>query len=44
VKEVTQMQKNLSLQIEEMESVAAPSWVDVAIGVGIGIGIGVALT
>lgn len=42
------MQKNLSLQLEEMEAVAAPGWWDVAVGVaagvGVGIGIGVALT
>jgi hypothetical protein len=38
------MQKNLSLQFEEMEAVAAPGWKDIAIGIGIGVGIGVALT
>ncbi|MGG3284508.1 daptide-type RiPP [Paenibacillus solani] len=38
------MQKNLSLQFEEMEAVAAPSWYEVAIGVAVGVGIGVALT
>ncbi|MGN7456281.1 daptide-type RiPP [Paenibacillus pasadenensis] len=33
--------KNLSLQLEELEAVAAPvDWGDVAIGIGIGIGIG----
>ncbi|MFC4098443.1 daptide-type RiPP [Paenibacillus xanthanilyticus] len=38
------MQKNLSLQLEEMEAVAAPGWADIAIGVAVGVGIGVALT
>jgi hypothetical protein len=37
------VQKNLTLQFEEMEAVAAPSWKDIAIGIGIGVGI-VALT
>lgn len=40
------MQKNLSLQFEVMEAVAAPAVdaADVAIGIAIGIGIGIALT
>lgn len=38
------MQKNLSLQLEEMESVQAPSWWEVAIGVAAGTAIGIALT
>ncbi|MFB9325005.1 daptide-type RiPP [Paenibacillus aurantiacus] len=38
------MQQNLSLQLEEMEAVAAPGWTDIAIGVAVGVGIGVALT
>jgi hypothetical protein len=38
------MKKNLSLQLEEMEAVQAPSWQDIAIGVAVGVGIGIALT
>lgn len=37
------MEKNLSLQFEEMEAVAAPSWWDVAVGVAAGVGAGVAI-
>lgn len=38
------MKDQLMLQLEEVEDVMAPDWVDVAIGVGIGIAVGVALT
>lgn len=34
------MQKNLSLQLEEMEAVQAPGWWDVAIGVAAGVAAG----
>jgi ElaB/YqjD/DUF883 family membrane-anchored ribosome-binding protein len=37
------MKKNLSLQLEEMEAVQAPTWQDIAIGIGVGVVIGVGL-
>lgn len=32
---------NLNLNIEVLENVETPDWVDIAIGVAIGIGVGV---